>query len=70
MAERNLASIEDANHCSICTALATHSTTDAVQTANGWAQTAPRFGCPDHKVAATVTLIDGTVMPFTDYHVN
>lgn len=62
---------EDANHCGTCTALATHSTTDSQQTADGgFTETKPRFGCGEHKVTPNVILIDGTKIPFADYHVN
>lgn len=78
-----LNSLEEANHCAECTRIqakinslhhvevASHSTTDARQKEDGtWEETAPRFGCRFHKVVPMVILLDGTVIPFAEYHVN
>lgn len=71
MSERNLTQLEDANHCGTCTAVASHSTTDAVQQPDGsWKESPNRFGCLEHKAEPMVIFTDGTKMPFKDYHVN
>lgn len=70
MSERKLDKIEDANNCSTCTAVATHGCTDAIQVDGGWNESPARFGCTEHRVTSNVILIDGTVIPFTEYHVN
>lgn len=57
--------------CDQCAELATHSTTDAVQTQDGgWKETkTQRFGCntPAHAVFAQVHLSDGRVMSVREY---
>jgi hypothetical protein len=74
MSERRI-NHETAHYCEACKKLgeyilATHSVTDAVQTLDGWQETAPRFGCARHRVSSNVTLIDGSVMPWETYRVN
>jgi hypothetical protein len=66
---------DEAHTCEVCKVEkvftpATHSVTDAKQTAEGWQETAARYGCKNHKVTANVILVDGTVMPWETYRVN
>jgi hypothetical protein len=75
--ERTLKGWAEANPCTECREQkppvftpATHSTTDAVQTTEGWTQSDPRFGCKQHPVKPFVILQDGTKIPFAEYHVN
>ena len=80
---KRLNTLEEANHCDECKRIkaktnslhhieaASHSTTDAKQTPEGaWEETAPRYGCRFHKALPMVILLDGTVIPFSEYHVN
>lgn len=54
--------------CDTCGALATHSTTDSVQTVEGWAETPEqRYGCAVHAVEAKIHLIDGRVLSVREY---
>ena len=75
--ERNL-SMKDyglpkgANLCDVClkeerSVPATHAVTDAIQTADGWTESAKRFGCSQHRVTSDVILLDGTRVPFEVY---
>ena len=70
--ERNLKKWSEAHLCDACRSvnvrtLATHSTTDAQQTNNGWVETAPRFGCKDHPVEPMVLLLTGAKVPYKEY---
>jgi hypothetical protein len=75
--QRKLKGLDEANQCDECKRLAveqievaSHSTTDARMKEDGtWEETAPRFGCRNHKVVPVVILTDGTRIPFAEYHV-
>lgn len=70
MAIRELKGWSDSNVCSTCETptLATHSTTDSQQQADGsFEETAPRHGCDKHPVAPMVLLLDGSKISFAQY---
>lgn len=70
--EREIITIAQGKWCQgehLALELATHSVTDAKQTADGWEETSPRYGCDKegHRVTSNVILLDGTIVPFSEY---
>lgn len=66
--KRQLKSEAHAHHCYLCSAMATHAVTDAVESAPGeWAETSPRYGCAAHPVVSRVTTFAGVVQTFAEF---
>ena len=68
--ERTLNVISEGKYCQgehVALELATHSVTDAQQTADGWEETAPRYGCAKHPVTPCIIDLAGKVWTFAEW---
>jgi hypothetical protein len=68
--KRNITKDEECRRCDECSALVTHSCTDARQVNGEWTESAERYGCAAHPVKAMIYFEDGRVISAKDYDGN